>query len=328
MISVIVPVYKAEKVIARCIESVIAQEYQDWELILVDDGSPDKSGEICDEYAEKSNRIRVLHQKNAGASAARNLGINDAKGEYVCFIDADDYVTGRYLSDFRAEDKDVDFAIQGMTLTFDDESRNHDKLPSFSGLSSLKVLLSQNECTLDLLNGPCCKLYRSKIIRDHQISFPVGLSYGEDSIFVLAYLNHCSNVYMAALSNYCYTHENAQSLSSTRQDGHKMMAAVIQDFDFFRSLCSSIDDLPDTYIEYYRNYKALMFYNAIHNELLSADSLDLKVAFLQSIPETVSGFFKRSWNLPKAYRIVRILLVLCPKAIAPMVYSCIYKMRK
>lgn len=328
MISVIVPVYKAEKVIARCIESVIAQQYQDWELILVDDGSPDKSGEICDEYAEKSDRIRVLHQKNAGASAARNHGMNEAKGEYVCFVDADDYVTERYLSDFRSEDMDVDFAIQGMTLTFDDVSRNHDKLPSFSGISSLKVLLSQNECTLDLLNGPCCKLYRSKIIRDHQISFPVGLSYGEDSIFVLAYLNYCSNVYMAALSNYFYTHENAQSLSSTRQDGHKMMAAVIQDFDFFRSLCSRIDNLPDSYIEYYRNYKALMFYNAIHNDLLSTDSLDLKVAFLQSIPEAVSRFFKRSWNLPKAYRIVRILLVLCPKAIAPMVYSCIYKMRK
>lgn len=328
MISVIVPVYKAEKVIARCIESVIAQEYQDWELILVDDGSPDRSGEICDEYAKKDARIRVIHQKNAGASAARNHGMDEAKGEYICFIDADDYVTERYLADFRIEENDVDFVVQGMTLTFENESRNHDKLPSYSGILGLSGLLSQDECTLDLLNGPCCKLYCTRIIREHQICFPVDLSYGEDSIFVLAYLNHCNKMYVAALSNYCYTHENTQSLSSTRQDGHKMMAAVIQDFDLFQNLGSRITDLPNTYIEYYRNYKALMFYNAIHNELLSNESLKMKVCFLREIPETVSLFFKRSGKLPKAYKAIRSLLGVLPMATVPILYSWINKARQ
>lgn len=328
MISVIVPVYKAEKVIARCIESVIAQEYKDWELILVDDGSPDRSGEICDEYAKKDERILVVHQKNAGASAARNHGIDVAQGEYICFIDADDYVTERYLSNFGAKDKDVDFAIQGMTLTFVDESQNHDKLPSFSGILSLRELLSQNECTLDLLNGPCCKLYRTEILREHQISFPVGLSYGEDSIFVLAYLYHCDKVNVSALSNYCYTHENAQSLSSTRQDGHKMMAAVSQDFALFRDLSIRIGDLPHTYIDYYRDYKALMFYNAIHNELLSEESLDKKVVFFQSIPETVFDFFKKSGKLPKAYSLIQMLLAVLPKTIVATIYPWIYKVKQ
>lgn len=328
MISVIVPVYKAENVIARCIESVIAQEYQDWELILVDDGSPDRSGTICDGYALKYEKIRVVHQENAGASAARNHGIDVARGEYICFIDADDYVAGRYLTDFKIEEVEVDFSIQGMTLTFEEESRNHNKLPSFSGLHSLSELLSQNECTLDLLNGPCCKLYRADIIREQLISFPVGLSYGEDSIFVLEYLIHCRKVYAAPVSNYCYTHENTQSLSSTRQNGYKMMAAVIQDFNLFQKLSSRVGDLPDTYIEYYRDYKALMFYNAIYNELLSDEPLDLKVDFLLSIPEVASVFFKQSDNLPKTYNAIRILLRVLPKPVVPTIFSWINKVRQ
>lgn len=325
MISVIVPVYKAEKNITRCIESIIIQDYQDWELILVDDGSPDRSGTICDEYAAKDNRILVVHQENAGASAARNHGIDEAKGEYICFIDADDYVTERYLSAFEVDDKHVDFAIQGMTLTFEDKTLNHDKLPSFSGFYELSELLSQNDSTLDLLNGPCCKLYRTRIIREHQIRFPDALSYGEDSIFVLAYLNQCEKMYVAALSNYCYTHENAQSLSSTRQDGLKMMAAVIQDFNWFISLNTRICNMPDSYIEYYRNYKALMFYNAVHNQLISTSSYRSRVSFMQSIPHEMCVFFQSAVNLPITYRMIQRLQRWFPMFLMVRLYPVIYR---
>lgn len=96
-ISIIVPVYKAERFLPRCIESVIHQTFQDWELILVDDGSPDRCGEICDAYAEKDQRIYVIHQKNSGVSAARNAGLDVAHGNYIYFIDSDDYIADHAL---------------------------------------------------------------------------------------------------------------------------------------------------------------------------------------------------------------------------------------
>lgn len=89
--SVIVPVYKVEKYLHQCVDSVLAQDYEDFELILVDDGSPDNSGAICDEYAEKDNRVVVIHKENGGASAARNTGIKEATGDYLFFLDSDDY---------------------------------------------------------------------------------------------------------------------------------------------------------------------------------------------------------------------------------------------
>lgn len=98
MISVIVPVYNVEPYLRECIDSILAQTYTDFELILVDDGSPDKCGEICDEYAAKDSRIRVIHQENGGLSAARNAGLDIAQGEYVTFVDSDDVVHPNYLS--------------------------------------------------------------------------------------------------------------------------------------------------------------------------------------------------------------------------------------
>lgn len=89
-VSVIVPVYNVEKLLQRCIDSILAQTFTDFELLLIDDGSKDKSGEICDEYAAKDSRIRVFHKQNGGVSTARNLGIDKAQGEWIYFVDSDD----------------------------------------------------------------------------------------------------------------------------------------------------------------------------------------------------------------------------------------------
>ena len=98
-VSVIVPVYNVEKYIGRCIESIIKQSYKNLEIILIDDGSKDNSGKICDEYAQKDNRIKVIHKKNGGLSDARNTGLNIVNGEYICFIDSDDYIHKDLLKD-------------------------------------------------------------------------------------------------------------------------------------------------------------------------------------------------------------------------------------
>ena len=98
-ISVIVPVYNVEDYLPRCIDSILAQDYEDFELLLIDDGSTDKGGHICDGYAKHDVRVRVFHKENGGVSSARNLGLDNAVGEFVAFVDSDDYVESAYLSD-------------------------------------------------------------------------------------------------------------------------------------------------------------------------------------------------------------------------------------
>lgn len=109
-ISVIVPVYNTEKYLRRCIDSVLAQTYADFELLLIDDGSKDKSGEICDEYAQKDARVRVFHKENGGVSSARNLGLDNARGEWVAFVDSDDYIEENYLKSFEGN-LDADLVV-------------------------------------------------------------------------------------------------------------------------------------------------------------------------------------------------------------------------
>lgn len=98
-VSVIVPVYNVEKFLNRCVESVLNQTYENFELILIDDGSPDKCGEMCDKFVEKDNRVKCVHQKNGGVSRARNAGLDIAKGEYICFVDSDDWIEPNLLEE-------------------------------------------------------------------------------------------------------------------------------------------------------------------------------------------------------------------------------------
>ena len=114
-ISIVVPIYKVEKYLRRCIESLINQDYPDIEIILVDDGSPDNCGTICDEYAQKDARIKVVHQQNGGLSAARNAGIDIAQGDYLMFVDSDDWVEPNYCSEAlnKAKDNNCDIVVFG-----------------------------------------------------------------------------------------------------------------------------------------------------------------------------------------------------------------------
>lgn len=97
LISIIVPIFKAEEYLSKCINSILSQTYTNFELLLIDDGSPDNSGKICDEYASKDTRIRVFHKQNGGVSSARNLGLKEAKGEWICWVDADDWIENNML---------------------------------------------------------------------------------------------------------------------------------------------------------------------------------------------------------------------------------------
>ena len=199
-ISVIVPVYKIkEQYLKECIESISKQTYSNLEIILVDDGSPDNCGEICDLYAEKDSRIMVLHQKNQGVSMARNNAIQKATGEWITFIDADDWIE-KNMCELAMEKRDGnDMVVWNMYLNKDANQQikknyeknlsvDDEKLLEKINLNFLRTIsLSKDEIRIPTLEGPVCHLYKRSIIKENNIRFDSSLKQGEDKLFNYEY---------------------------------------------------------------------------------------------------------------------------------------------
>ena len=218
MLSIIVPVYNVSRYLYGCIESILNQEFQDFELILVDDGSVDDSGKICDEYAGKDNRIHVIHQKNGGVSSARNTGIENASGKYIAFVDADDTMEPNMYSTMvtNAEQSGSDYVICGLKILF--ANNTEDILYSLpenvlmNRDSVIKVLLYSIYSNENIINSPCNKLYRLDLIRNNQIRF-LKRRRAEDWLFNIRYLeNSQSALYInEPLYNYVRNNESVMS---------------------------------------------------------------------------------------------------------------------
>lgn len=325
MISVIVPVYKAEKVISRCIESVTAQEYQDWELILVDDGSPDKSGEICDEYSVKDKRIRVVHQENAGASAARNQGIEVARGEYICFIDADDYVSKKYLSDFFTFPDYTDFVMQGHTAIYTSRPDNlcvNKKTCSHD----LKYLL-ENCDEQGLLQGPCCKLFKLDVIRDFNISYPSDISIGEDAIFVKQYLLHCgSRISTIARSNYFYIHNNTDSLTSRFHNCNELYFAIYKEYELYMELVKKVGNISFDAKSQFFDHVSSIFYQSIYSAFVDKKNSGKQIKnFIKSIDPLFQKCVNRAKGLPPTYDAIRFCMNYLPVGVYVPVLKMIFR---
>lgn len=206
MISVIIPVYNTAKYLDRCVQSVIDQLYQDWECILVDDGSLDDSGQLCDKWAVHDSRIKVIHQKNQGVSVARNHGIEASIGEYIAFIDSDDWVEENYLSGLVENVRETELVVSGIFREKLGESIDVICPPS----SDIFELNSEGAHFFVLLNQYCLlyapynKLYKADIIKENNISFPVGCSYGEDLLFNFQYLEYVERISMVSMPSYHY----------------------------------------------------------------------------------------------------------------------------
>ena len=217
-VSIIVPVYNSEKSISRCIDSILAQTFSDLELILVNDGSQDNSGKICDEYAKKDNRIIVIHKDNGGVSSARNVGLEIAKGEYVTFVDSDDTISINYLSSFSYSS---DFEIAGLETIEKDKKvdfpTNEIFLENTIEISNWFLSNSHRK----YLTSICSKLFLKKNIESISLKFNTSLKYGEDTIFIYNYLASCENLYMTPVVIYQY-HVNSgkwnQKYSLNAQD--------------------------------------------------------------------------------------------------------------
>lgn len=173
MISVIIPVYKVEKYIDQCIQSVLLQTYTQWELILVDDGSPDSSGEICERYSQSDDRIKVIHKKNGGLSDARNVALDMIKGKYVTFVDSDDYISPVYLDEMINCIIKYDADVVQCDLTRNVEDIGHE-----SSKEALTIIRSDEILRSFLRFGKpqvfaCGKIYKSELFSE--LRFPVGL---------------------------------------------------------------------------------------------------------------------------------------------------------
>lgn len=190
MVSIIVPVYNAEKYIEECLYSLIRQTYHDIEIILIDDGSRDHSSEICEKYSLQDSRINLIQQQNAGVSAARNTGIDRARGEYIMFCDSDDVVHPQWVEQhLRAQKENHDsLIVSNVARFFNDSVPENENVKYFLSVTDYYSLF------IDGLSGyPINKIFIKDIILRYEIRFNKNLPIGEDVTFVSEYLHHCKN---------------------------------------------------------------------------------------------------------------------------------------
>lgn len=200
MISIIVPVFNAEQTVKRCIESVLKQKYTDYELILINDGSTDKSAQICKDYI--SNKVHLYNKINGGVSSARNLGINKSNGEFITFLDADDYVAESWLSDYIENYNGEDVLYQNAIWHKADGSLFYRKVSHIENIPTLeyiKMLYTKNT-----LNFVWAALFKSSIIKNNKVFFNENLKYSEDCDFALRYCKYVHSIKILPCQNYHY----------------------------------------------------------------------------------------------------------------------------
>lgn len=201
--SIIVPTYNCEKFIGKCIESIRNQTCRDWELMLIDDGSTDETGAICAEYANLDTRIKYFHQQNAGPGAARNRGLDHACGEYVVFVDSDDWVDSTFLSDYLVYAKDYEIVYWGGYYKEYDDGRsvkvNDLELCTTDIPAAIQYLWKH-----DRFGWTWMKCFRRDIIEQHHIRFAETVYFREDAIFTAEYFKYVNRVKVLSVANYHY----------------------------------------------------------------------------------------------------------------------------
>lgn len=246
MISVIVPIYKAEKCLQRCVDSILAQTYTDLELLLIDDGSPDNSGTICDEYAAKDSRIRVFHKPNGGVSSARNLGLDHAIGDYVAFCDSDDYVDAGWLSAYeKSIDNHIDFIAQGYLRVVENKLSGSVCPPMMDSDDLQKIVLALVESAT--FGFSPLKAFRREIIEKNKLRFDVRSSFTEDAQFIISYLECSTSFSLVSEAHYYYIIPNEDK--KYKGDNYYSILRVC---DSFKKIFGR--DIPKEFCERYFSY--------------------------------------------------------------------------
>lgn len=328
-ISVIIPVYNVEKYLERCINSVINQELEDIEIICINDGSLDKSGDICNEYSNKDNRIRVIHKNNEGVSIAKNLGVSLARGEYICFIDSDDYIDKDMLSEMYklARNNSCQVIISGYKLVPSGEIirplyKLNKSMDPIEMISNNSLVHSHN----DLCFSWRC-LFNLNVIKSNNILFDNNIKIGEDFIFNLKVLSKCNKVYVTEKPFYNYNVANNTSVMRTSYKEY-LEENLIKQYNEKKRLSQElglydITSYKKDLANYYINNMLPMIFKNIFNGCEKDKNLAIKRVlnynmFRESFNEV--GFSYKSTNYKEyiAYLILKF-------RIYPLVYKIINK---
>lgn len=279
-VSVIIPVYKAANCLRRCVDSILNQTFTDFELILVDDGSPDQSGRICDEYAIRDTRVKTVHKENGGVSTARNAGLDIAIGKWIVFVDSDDWCESNYLSDFFCTSEilaDNDVVIQGR--------RNE----TSAGVVSSNLVLHDDvysnivsgmlQANLLTFGAPYCKLYPSRLIEENNIRFPVDYSYGEDTVFFFRVLLLADRVITISKCNYHYVDYDEGSLSKKDHDFNPLATFLKESMSLVTEIDKKFNSNGALINAYMQNYTRLLLRSIVNIYRLGYSKQEKKDCF-------------------------------------------------
>lgn len=275
MVSVIVPIYKTEQYLKKCIDSLLSQTYKDIEIILVDDGSPDGCPGICDEYAAKDERIRVIHRENGGLSAARNSGIDASKGDFLMFVDSDDYVSPQYVEKTLKKaietDSDIVFCNYMFVNELGEEIPNdnytyYKREDCFDSLEALSLF--ENKAYRTFFDISCNKLYKRDLFDD--LRFPEGVSLVED-ISIMPILYHRAQKLSVVEDKLYFYFCRSDSISHTKIDKDKDISIRVP--------------MMEKRLEYYREWgiKELILSHLVHMYSLYAGHSAPDINRLESI---------------------------------------------
>ena len=261
-ISIIIPVYNAERYLKKCINSIRNQTLSEIEIILVNDGSTDRSKDICDYYRNLDKRVKVIHTKNRGVSHARNIGIQNASGKYIMFADSDDYVEKEWCQELYnlIISESVDLVICGYNVENQRGKKIYIETRVLSEKEDVSSLIVNDFFVLylkNLLNSPCNKIFRLDVIKKYCIKYDETLSLGEDMIFNLEYINLMSNEKIIVLNKslYNYVWEEKQSLDYKYYDNLFMIYKYI-----YHKLYETLETKCDNLVKYEKFYWKRYFF--------------------------------------------------------------------
>lgn len=255
-VSIIIPIYKAEKYLSKCIDSILGQEFKEFEVLLIDDGSPDKSGEICEEYALKDNRIRVFHKPNGGVSSARNLGLDNAKGEWIVFVDADDWISPDFLTFDTNSDADI---IQKSYVKVAENQQNSTSVlvPNIDFKKRedfLKFYVQKRT------NALWDKIFKRSLIACNR--FNENVSIGEDFLFQLSLLKDIETYHLSQVGCYYYVIRESSAMGKINEDKFKRAKIMLNNIEYIEEILDSDEYVQlkygiiyQTYINVLYNYK-------------------------------------------------------------------------
>jgi len=337
-ISIIVPVYQVEKYLRRCLDSIVAQTFTDWECILVDDGSPDNSGKICDEYAEIDNRFRVFHQENAGVSAARNKGLDEAKGEWITFVDSDDYIEEDYLQSFNPDELENGSLYVHSNYYREEKYQTkvfgiaENELKRICDCTDTKILYAYLEKNSGgLLLGPCMKLFQQSVIKSNNLLFDVRFSFGEDNLFVLSYLS-CSQINKIIVKNYCgYRYTNNENSLSHHKVRHPKICVLYSEEEhrLIEKVVKNLEITDIIFTNYFLNKSQIHLFGALHHMYLVIPKITSKERkkIIKNLKDQLYEKYKLHHKLSKRNSLYRFLLMYLPISMIDIFMKIIIKLK-